>query len=107
MVTEVGIKRGGFGATYQFIVRGEDYSNYDAKIYVQSSGGTLLVNGASCTVTATDNSKNTLVEYTPASGAFGSSASLMKYHAEIEFSGSNFRDSTETFFWQIHDELRG
>lgn len=107
MVEEVGIKRGSFGATYKFVVKGVDYSAYSAKIYVQSSGGTLLINGDACTVSATDGSKNTLVEYTPASGKFGAAASLVKYLAEIEFSGAAFRDPTETFFWKVHDELRG
>ena len=104
---EVGIKRGNFGGTYQFIVKGVDYSEYEGNIYVQSSGGTMLVNGASCTTSATNNNKNTLVEYSPASGAFGAAASLVDYLVEITFSGASFRDSTETFKWQVHDELRG
>jgi hypothetical protein len=104
---EIGIKRGDFGATYQFIIKGVDYSGYGARMYVQSVGGTMLVNGAGCTVSATDNNKNTLVEYTPASGAFGTAASLADYIGEITFSGTAFRDTTETFKWQVHDELRG
>ena len=107
MVQELGIKRGNFGQTYNIIVKGVDYSNYDAKIYVQSSGGTVLVNGANCTVVATDGSKNTLVSYVPLSGAFGAAASLTDYIAEITFSGAVFSDSTQSFKWQVHDELRG
>ena len=104
---EVGIKRGNFGATYQFVVKGVDYSGLGAKIYVQSQGGTMLVNGYGCTTSATDGNKNTLVEYTVASGHFGLAASLADYVAEIEFSGAAFRDTTESFKWQVHDELRG
>ena len=107
MSTELGIKRGNFGQSYKIIVKGVDYSAYGANIYVQSSGGSILVNGATCTVAATDSSKNTLVTYTPASGAFGAAASLADYWAEITFSGASFRDSTESFKWQVHDELRG
>jgi hypothetical protein len=106
MSVEVGIKRGNFGATYRFIVKNIDYSNYGASIFVQSSGGTTLVDGASCTVSATDNSRNTLVEYTPASGHFGVAASLVDYLSEIEFSGAGLRESTQTFKWQVYDELR-
>ncbi len=104
---EVGIKRGNFGGTYRFIVKNVDYSAYTAKIYVQSSGGTMLVNGTDCTVSATDNAQNTLVLYTPASGQFGAAASTVDYLAEITFLGAGFRDSTETFRWQVFDELRG
>lgn len=107
MSKEVGIKRGNFGATYQFVIKNVNYSNYDANLYVQTSGGTYLISGVACTVTATDSSRNTLVEYTPASGAFGSRASATDYLAEITFSGAGFRDSSETFLWQVHDELRG
>jgi len=106
MSVEVGIKRGNYGATYRFVVKNVNYAQYEANIYVQSSGGTMLVDGASCTVTATDNGKNTLVEYTPASGHFGISASLTDYHGEITFSGANLRESTQTFNWQVYDELR-
>lgn len=106
-MVEVGIKRGNFGGTYSFIIKNVDYSSYGAKIYVQSSGGTMLVNGTDCTVSATDSSKNTLVLYTPASGQFGAAASTVDYLAEITFSGAGFRDSTQTFYWQVHDELRG
>ncbi len=106
-MVEVGIKRGNFGGTYIFIIKNVDYSSYGAKIYVQSSGGTVLVNGTDCTVVATDGARNTLVSYTPASGHFGVTASTMDYLAEITFSGSDFRDSTKTFNWQVHDELRG
>lgn len=105
-IKEVGIKRGNFGATYQFIVKNKNYSNYGASLFVQSSGGTYLISGASCTVVATDGTKNTLVEFTPASGNFGLSASITNYLAEITFSGARFRDSTETFTWQVYDELR-
>lgn len=104
---EVGIKRGNFGATYQFIIKNVDYSDYTAKLYVQSSGGTVLISGAACTAVATDGSKNTLVSYIPTSGKFGVSASIADYIAEITFSGANFRDSTETFNWQVYDEVRG
>jgi len=110
MVEEVGIKRGSFGATYQFVVKGVDYSGYSAKIYVQSVNGTMLINGANCVVTVTNSNKrvqDTLVEYTPATGAFGIVASLADYWAEITFSGTAFRDTTESFKWQVHDELRG
>lgn len=104
---EVGIKRGNFGASYQFIIKNVDYSNYGAKLFVQSSGGTYLISGVACTVLATDSSKNTLVEFVPASGNFGLSASICDYIAEITFSGARFRDSTETFNWQVYDEVRG
>ena len=104
---EVGIKRGNFGGTYEFIIKNVDYSSYGAKIYVQSSGGTMLVNGTDCTVVATDGAKNTLVSYTPASGHFGAAASMVDYLAEITFSGVDFRDSTKTFGFQVFDELRG
>jgi len=104
---EVGIKRGNFGGGYQFVIKNVDYSAYGAKIYVESSGGTVLVNGTDCTVSATDGSKNTLVLYTPASGHFGAAASTVDYLAEITFSGVDFRDSTKTFGWQVFDELRG
>lgn len=104
---EVGIKRGNFGGTYSFIIKNVDYSTYGAKIYVESSGGTVLVNGTDCTVSATDGSKNTLVLYTPASGHFGAAASTVDYLAEITFSGTDFRDSTKTFGWQVFNELRG
>lgn len=104
---EVGIKRGNFGGTYRFIVKNTAYSSYDANIYIQSSGGTMLVNGASCTTSPTDGNKHTEVLYTPASGHFGVAASLVDYLVEIEFSGAGFRDTTETFKWQVHDELRG
>jgi hypothetical protein len=104
---EVGIKRGNFGRTYQFIVKNVDYSNYEANIFIQSSGGTYLISGADCVVDATDNSKNTIVEFTPASGMFGAKASIADYVAEITFSGARFRDSTDTFTWQVYDEVRG
>ena len=107
MPTEIlGIKRGNFGAPYRIIVKNADYSFYGAKIYVESSGGTMLVNGTDCVVTATDGSKNTLVLYTPASGHFGFVASYVKYSVEITFSGAGFRDSTETFNWKVEKELR-
>ena len=48
MVEEVGIKRGDFGATYLFIVKNVDYSNYDALITVKSAGGTLLLDDVAC-----------------------------------------------------------
>ena len=106
-MTEVGIKRGNFGGTYQFIVKNVDYSAYGAKLYVESSGGTVLINGTDCTVAATDGNKNTLVEYTPASGHFGVTASTVEYLAEITFWAAGFQDSTETFRWHVFDELRG
>ena len=104
---EVGIGRGNFGGTYRFIIKNVDYSAHGAKIYVQSSGGTMLVNGSECTVSATDGSKNTLVLFTPASGHFGATASTVDYLAEITFSGADFRESTKVFGWQVFNELRG
>ena len=107
MPTEIlGIKRGNFGAPYRIIVKSANYSAYGAKIYVESSGGTMLINGADCIVTATDGSKNTLVLFTPASGEFGVYASYVKYNVEVEFSGGSFRDSTETFGFRVERELR-
>ena len=106
-MVEVGIKRGDFGATYRFVIKNVDYSNYGANLYVQSSGGTMLLDKVECTVVATDNGKNTLVTYTPASTVFGVAASLVDYLASITFSGVGFRDTTKTFKWQVHDELRG
>ena len=103
---EVGIKRGNFGGTWQFVVKNVDWSDYGAKIYVQSAGGTLLVSGSNCVVSATDGSRNTLVQYAPASGHFGVKASTVDYLCEITFSGASFRESTETFNWHVHDELR-
>ena len=106
---EIGITRGNFGGTYRFILKNVQYGggSYGAKIYVQSPNGTLIVNGTDCTLSATDSNKHTLVEYTPASGQFGVSASTIDYLAEIEVSAAGFRDSSETFLWQVHDELRG
>jgi len=67
----------------------------------------MLVNGTDCTVSATDGSKNSLVQYTPASGQFGAAASTVDYLGEITFSGADFRDSTQSFNWQVYNELRG
>jgi len=106
MVEEVGIKRGDFGATYLFIVKNVDYSNYDALITVKSAGGTLLLDDVACdSTTATDNNKNTAVQFTPISGHFGVTASYQDYNATIRFSGAGFRDTTKTFLWQVHTEL--
>lgn len=104
---EVGIKRGNFGATYQFIIKNVNYANYTPRLYVQSSGGTYLISGAVATAVATDSNKNTLVSFVPASGQFGIKASIVDYVAEITFSGVGFRDSTDTFNWQVYDEVRG
>jgi hypothetical protein len=38
---------------------------------------------------------------------FGAKASIADYVAEITFSGARFRDSTDTFTWQVYDEVRG
>ena len=104
----VSIVRGDFGETYQFIIKNRDYSSYSGLIYVQSSGGTVLVDGTGVdSVAATDGSKNTLVKWTPASGVFGTNASLVDYLARIRFSGSNFRATSELFKWEIEDELMG
>lgn len=106
MTDEVGIVRGDWGKTYRFIVKNINYEGYGAKMYVQWSGsGRLLISGDDCTILATDNSRNTLVRYTPASGRFGAAASLTAYSARIRFSGSNLRDSTERFIWRVEEEL--
>jgi len=107
MTVTVGIKRGNFGGSYKFLVKNVDYSAYTASIYVESSGGTMLVDNDGVLVSATDNNKNTLVTYVPASGTFGLAASLVKYNAEITFrSGTSFMESTKSFIWQVHDEFR-
>ena len=107
MPTEIlGIKRGNFGSPYRIVVKNANYSAYGAKVYVESSGGTMLINGSDCVVSATDSSKNTLVLFTPASGQFGFAASYVKYNVEVTFSGGGFRDSTDTFSWKVERELR-
>ena len=108
MPENVGIVRGNFGRTYRIVVKNVDYSTKDGRLYVQSSGGTLLLEAGICTTTATDSSKNTLVEYAPASGVFGLAASGdIDYWARVEFSGGGILDSTEKFLWYVEDELRG
>lgn len=104
---ELGIKRGNWGDTYSIILKNKNLSGRTAKIYIQSVGGTMLVNGSACVVAATDNNKHTLIEWTPPSGSFGSAASLSDYLVEITFSGAASQYSTPTFKWQVYDELRG
>ena len=106
-MSELGITRGDFGATYRIVVKNVNYSAQGANINIQSSGGTMLVTNSTCTVTATDENRNTLVEWTPASGQFGATASLVDYLATVTFSGAGLRDSTYKFNWQVYDELRG
>ena len=109
-MSELGIKRGNFGETYQIIVKNVDYGGYDANIYVKSSGGTMLLDGVACDSVTTEQdlkgNTNTVVEFTPASGMFGSPASTVDYLVEITFSSAGFRNSTKTFNWQVYDELR-
>ena len=106
-IKEFGITRGNWGETYSIVLKNKNYSPYSAKIYIQSKGGTLLVNGSSCVVNATDGNKNTLIEWTPPSGSFGVAASLSDYLASVTFSGTSFQHTTPRFQWQIYDELRG
>jgi len=104
-MSEVGIVRGDFGKGYQFVVKNVDYSNHVGLMYVQSpSGTTMLINGGVCTVQATDSSRNTLVTYVPVTGDFGAAASYYKYECRIRFSGTQFRDSTEMFYWTVASE---
>lgn len=106
-VKEFGIKRGNWGETFSILYKKNNLSDKSAKIYIQSKSGTMLVNGSDCVVSATDNNKRTLIEWTPPSGSFGSAASLSDYLVEITFSGVGFQHSTPTFKWQVYDELRG
>ena len=103
---ELGIKRGNWGSTYSIVLKNKDLSDKTAKIYIKSAGGTLLVNGSDCVVYATDGAKNTLIEWSPPTGAFGAAASTQDYLVEITFSGVGFQYSIPTFNWQVYSELR-
>ena len=106
MTDEIGIVKGDWGKAYRFVIKNVNYSGYGAKVYVQWSGsGRLLISGDACSVTATDNQRNTLVTYTPVSGRFGANASLTAYSARIRFSGASLRDSTERFVWRVEEEF--
>ena len=104
-MSEVGIVRGDYGKGYQFIVKNVDYSTKTANLFVQSpSGTTMLINGGVCSVSATDNSQNTLVVFVPISGDFGAAASYYKYVCRIRFTSAGFKDSTEVFNWTVSKE---
>jgi hypothetical protein len=98
MTVKVKIKKDDYGMTYQFTVENIDYSDstgYTSKLYVWK-GDTILVDAGVCT--AVYSSTNTVVSHVVVDGDFDT---IGEWDAEIEFTKTGFRESTETFIWEV------
>lgn len=96
MAVTVKIKKNDYGMTYTFTIKNVDLSLYTAKLYVWQHD-TILIDGATMTA-VTYTAPNSIVYYTPVSGVF---SIVGEWDAVITFTGTGYKEQTETFVWEV------